>query len=115
MQTFSQLLCFVCFFSQSEKISSHSSSAQSNHVVPDKRTFIMLQNIKTIQRGSIRDIKKFSDRKNENENVSQENQKFCLVWFYTMVAKSDVQLKIKSYSVCEELFSFSTGSEINHS
>ena len=35
---------------------------------------------------------------------------------YTMVAKSDVQLKIKSYSVCEELFiSFSTGMEINHS
>ena len=25
---------------------------------------------------------------------------------YTMVAKSDVQLKIKSYSVCEELFIF---------
>ena len=35
---------------------------------------------------------------------------------YTMAAKSDVQLKIKSSSVCEELsFSFSTGSEINHS
>ena len=34
---------------------------------------------------------------------------------YTMVAKSDVQLKIKSYSVCEELFIFILNRKRNQS
>ena len=52
--------------------------------------------------------------KNLYKYISHGTKFMSVTSSYTMVAKSDVQLKIKSYSVCEELFSFSTGSEINH-